>query len=174
MRWTPRAGWAERVRRLDARAIAICAALASLSAGCGEISKIGPSTCDRSPSGNPPILYTDGTVEDGVYMSTPWDGGAGEDDWLLYFPGGMRYAIEHKLGETPRFWQIYLSFDRKGTAGGTMALATGNQAEVPCIDGEHIVVFNGSCSEYWMLIVAGGGEGTAPPPSSETCYGETP
>lgn len=160
------------MRRLDVRAVAICAGLASLSVACNEISKIGPTTCNRSEAGNPPVLYTEGTVEGGVYMSTPWDGGAGEDEWLLYFPGGMRYAIEHKLGGTPRWWQIYLSFDKNGTTGGTMALAAGNQAEVPCIDDEHIIVFNDSCAEYWMLIVAGGGDEPASSPSSERCYTE--
>src|SRR5262245_8717254 len=94
---------------------------AALSPACGG-SSLTPEICDRSEGGNPPVVYTDGAVEDGIYMSSPWDGE------LLYFPGGMRYEIRHKLGQVPRFWQFYLSFDKEGTGNGVVALAAGNQA----------------------------------------------
>jgi hypothetical protein len=45
--------------------------LAALSGGC---SSIGPQPCDRSLQGNPYILYTDGKVVHGVYMTSNWDG----------------------------------------------------------------------------------------------------
>ena len=145
-----------------ARAAALVATLAALSAGCGEISKIGPSTCDRSPEGNELTPYSEGTVEDGVYMSSAWDG---DTEGLLYFPGGMRYRILHKLGEVPRWWQIYLSFDRYGTATGTLAQATGNQAEVLEVSPDYLEIANGSCVEYWLLVVAGAGDGDGEPGS---------
>ena len=146
------------VRRRDACAAALIAALAALSAGCGEISKIGPTTCDRSAETNPEAPYSEGTVENGVYMSSAWDGE------LLHFPGGMRYSIQHKLGEIPRWWQIYLSFDRYGTETGTVAQATGDQAEVLDVTDQALVIANGSCSEYWLLVVAGAGDGGGEPP----------
>jgi len=147
-----------------ARAAALLATLAALSAGCGEISKIGPETCDRSADGNKFVDYKEGTVENGVYMSSGWDGdGEKEGEGLLYFPGGMRYKIFHQLGAVPRWWQIYLSFDRYGTATGTLAQATGNQAEVLEVDAGSLEIANGSCVEYWLLVVAGAGDGDGEP-----------
>src|SRR5688572_28383764 len=99
------------MRTLAGLAIAAVAVLAVTGCGTG----IGPETCDRSIASNPPKLYTQGTVEDGLYMSTAWT----ED--LLYFPGGMHYEIEHKLGKLPRFWQFQLSFDRTWTKGNALA-----------------------------------------------------
>jgi hypothetical protein len=171
MRSTPLAGSADppgsaalegaECRLRPARACAI-GLVALLSAGCG------PSPCDRSAEANPPVIYAGGTVERGVYMSSAWDGdddadGEIEDnEGLLHFPGGMRYDIKHKLGERPRVVQIYLSFDRDGTRSGTLAQAAGNQAEIRRPDDETITVVNGSCSEYWLLVVASAGD-----PSSE-------
>jgi hypothetical protein len=125
----------------------LCAlAIPLASAGC--LADIG-TACDRSATHNPAVRYTEGTVSDGIYMSSEWGGE------LLYFPGGMRYSIEHKLGAVPMWWQAYLSFDRHGTDGGTVALAAGNQAEVPDINETALTIFNASCSEYWLLVVAG-------------------
>jgi hypothetical protein len=129
------------------------AALAALVVGCK------PITCDRAAENNKPALYSEGTLEDGIYMSSPWDGE------LLFFPGGMRYKLAHKLRRAPRVWQAYLSFDRYGTEGigggspdegtpGTLAPAAGNQAEVICVDDQSLIVVNGSCSDYWLLMVA--------------------
>ena len=139
---------------------------ASLS-GC--VSDLGPTTCDRSESGNPAVLYSEGVASDGVYMSSPWDGE------LLYFPGGMRYELEHHLGATPRFFQPYLSFSRYGTKGASgesdesessaLSPAAGNQVEVTDLNPTTMTVINGSCVEYWLLVVAeapsgaGGGSG---------------
>ena len=130
------------------------AALASMALvmgalGCDAVASIGPDICDRSEQGNPAQLYSQGTVEGGIYMSSDWDGE------LLYFPGGMRYSIEHKLGEVPRFWQFYLSFDQEGTKTGVVSLSAGNQAELRGISETHMEVVNGSCAAYWLLVVAG-------------------
>jgi hypothetical protein len=148
-----RAGCAD-VRRAGA---VIGAALALLGAtGCNEINKLGPN-CDRSPDGNPPVRYVEGTVEGSVYMSTPWDGG---DEGLLWFPGGMRYELVHGLGDEPRFVELWLSFDRFGTKSSTVALASGNQAELRTADADKLIIVNGSCIDYWLLVVAGTGDTT--------------
>lgn len=138
--------------RVVAASLALCASLSLVIAGggCGIASAIGPTTCDRSEKANPPIRYTEGTVEGGVYMSSAWDGE------LLYFPGGMRYQIEHKLGGAPRSWEFYLSFDQFGTKTGVVTPAAGNQAELRGIDDQTLTVVNGSCVEYWLLVVASG------------------
>jgi hypothetical protein len=141
---------------MRAGAAALLLALAAASTGCGVLADLGPSTCDRSTEANPLTLYTEGTVEEGVYMSSPWDGE------LLYFPGGMRYEIRHKLEALPRWWEIYLSFDRYGAKTGTLALAAGDQAEVIEVTEEALLVVNASCVEYWLLVVASTG---AQPPS---------
>ncbi|WP_437676444.1 hypothetical protein [Sorangium sp. So ce131] len=126
------------------------------------------------------MTYTGGEPVGGEYMSSAWDGdddGDGEvgpEEGLLYFPGGMRYDIRHKLGRVPRSVEIYLSFDRDGTRSGTVAHAAGNQAEVRCVDEQSIIVVNGSCSEYWLLVVASAGDdggGEEAPPADEGAPG---
>ena len=130
-----------------------------LVSGCSIINGIGPN-CDRSAENNPPVKYTEGTTENGVYMSSPWEGE------LLWFPGGMRYELEHELGEVPRFADVWLSFDRCGTKSSTVARASGNQAEMRMVDQEKLVVVNGSCSDYWLLVVAGTGTSEPGPPET--------
>lgn len=144
--------------------ILICFAGAAL--GCDQVANIGPDICDRSESGNPPVVYKGGTVENGIYMSSAWD----KD--LLYFPGGMRYSIEHKLGDVPRFWQFYLSFDHDGTSTGVVSPAAGNQAELRGINDTMLEVVNGSCAEYWLLVVAGGAEIGGPTAEEDSGAGE--
>jgi hypothetical protein len=135
-------------------------ASAALS-GCGpDDYNPGPETCDRSEERNPPVFYADGITEDGVYMTSLWDGE------LLWFPGGMHYELEHKLGAVPRFFQAYLSFSRYGTDGdrdpstdeiATLALASGTQAELVRADDETLVLRNAECVDYWLLVVASAG-----------------
>jgi hypothetical protein len=171
-------GWADPVRAIARTTapiapIALTTALGALSAGCGALSEIGPSTCDRSDEENALTLYTEGTVEAGVYMSASWD--CREDDpteekrrcELLYFPGGMRYRIEHRLGATPRWWHVFLSFDRYATDAGTLAQAAGNEAEVREVSREHLDIANGSCAEYWLLVVAGAADEAEAPVSQD-------
>ena len=150
-------------------ALALMLPLAALVGGCDFVNQIGPSSCDRSAPDSELVgdagawKYTEGEVESGVYATSEPDGE------LLFFPGGMRYRIEHQLGVAPSWWQIYLSFGRYGTqdrnddgiGDNTLAQATGNQAEVLEVSDTDIVVVNGSCSEYWLLLVAG--TGTPPP-----------
>ena len=119
--------------------------------------RIPPSTCDRGAEANPAIRYAEGTMEDGVYMSSPWDGE------LLYFPGGMRYAIEHKLGRAPRWISAYLSFERDGTKSGTLAEASGNQVVLLDVDAAAVTLANDSCVDYWLLVAAGSGDRVGAP-----------
>ncbi len=139
------------------RASVACAVLAAL-AGCGpDDYNPGPETCDRSEEHNPPVLYTQGTVVDGIYMTSDWDGE------LLSFPGGMHYELVHHLDAKPRFFQAYLSFDRHGIGGdGTLALAEGNQVELVRMNDKTMVVRNAECADYWLLVVAGAGSAPTP------------
>jgi len=126
--------------------------------GCSVVNSLGPN-CDRSLTGNEPIEYVEGAVESGVYMSSPWTGE------LLWFPAGMRYELRHDLGAMPRFVQLWLSFDHCGTKSSTVAPAAGNQAELREVTDEHLIIVNGSCSDYWLLVIAGTGDGEPDSPS---------
>jgi hypothetical protein len=132
------------------RAAALLAAFgaAAVLVGCGDMEN-GPVVCDR-PATEAPVAFHGGTVDldGGVYMTSGFDGE------LLHYPGGAYYQIFHQLGDVPTQWQVYLSFERDGVASGSIAEAAGNQAEVKAIDAESITVVNGSCSGYWMLLVA--------------------
>lgn len=141
------------MRRAAAVFFAIGAALAAGNSGCG---RGGPLTCDRTAEGNPTIRYTEGEVKDGVYMSSPWEGE------LLYFPGGMHYALEHKLGAAPRWVSSYLSFDREGTNASNLAPAAGNQVVILDVNDTTVTLANDSCADYWLLVVAGSGAAPAP------------
>jgi hypothetical protein len=143
------------MRRAEAILFVACAAIAAGSLGC---TNGAPFTCDRSIEGNPPIRYTEGTVLDGVYMSSPWEGE------LLYFPGGMHYALEHKLAKAPRWVTSYLSFDRGGTKIASLAQSTGNQVVILDVNETTVTLANDSCADYWLLVMAGSGAEPAPPP----------
>lgn len=142
-------------------------ALALVGGACSVINSIGPN-CDRSPESNDPVKYTEGQTKDGVYMSSPWGGE------LLWFPGGMRYdLVLQGWTQAPDFVDLWLSFDHCGTKTSTVARAAGNQAEVRAIrhevvNGEDraiVEVVNGSCSDYWLLVVAGSGPNGLPGPT---------
>lgn len=133
----------------------LAALTALLLTACGpDAYNPGPETCERDILHNPPVLYADGITQDGLYMTSTWDGE------LLWFPGGMHYKLQHRLGQVPRFFQPYVSFDRYGTDDtdgepGTIALATGTQAELVNADTDYLIVRNAECVDYWLLVVAG-------------------
>jgi hypothetical protein len=131
-------------------------ALGASASACDVITSVGPKSCNSNPEENPPVTYSDGTADGGIYMSSPWD----RD--LLYFPGGMVIRLEHKLGKAPRSWQAYLAFDEDGVQQGSVAQAAGNQVELVGLDDQAITVKNGSCADYWLLVTAEG-EGVAAP-----------
>lgn len=143
----------EADRRLAAALAGGIAALALL--GCADVGA-GLQACAR-PATEAPRAYTGGTVEDGVYMTSPWHGE------LLSFTGGAWYEIHHELGEVPQWFQFYLSFERDGLGSGSVAHAAGNQVEVKAIDDQTLTVLNGTCVDYWLLGVVGTG-GQSPPP----------
>ncbi|MSP26834.1 MAG: hypothetical protein EXR75_17175 [Myxococcales bacterium] len=126
------------------RAWVLVSALSAALVGCGT----PPVICER-PATEEPVSYAGGSIEDGVYMSSDWSGE------LLQFDGGAYYEFHHGLGERPRWWTFYLSFERDGLGSGTLAAAAGNQAEVRALDAETITVVNASCADYWLLAVVG-------------------
>lgn len=121
-----------------------CSCVLIASAGC---SQFGPS-CDTSDNSNPPTVYTQGTVSDGTYMSSPWTGR------LLMFQGGKRYNLHHKLGCAPRSIQMYESFNELGLSAGTVAPCAGNMCLLQRVDQTGILVKNDTCSDFFLLVVA--------------------
>lgn len=153
-----------RLARAATRALPLSLVLALAAPLAGCLTDIGPVPCDRSAKGNPPVRYTEGRVENGVYMTSDWD------EELLYFPGGMHYELEHKLGATPRWWIAYASHDRTGADEATIAIAPGDMAQVVDATPETLTIVNGTCATFWLLVVAGTGE-TAPPVGAESSDG---
>ena len=131
------------------RWLARAGACAGLTIACAQCSQLGPacSTADESS-----ILdrYVEGTVENGVFMSSAWNGG-----WLA-FPGGKRYDIEHKLGCAPREIDIWESFSEQGVSTGSIAPCAGNMCIVQLIDDKVIRIKNDTCSDFFVLVTASG------------------
>ena len=145
--------------RRAAALVAAGALLVVAGPGCDVVTSVGPQSCDISPESNPPVTYRGGTVEGGVYMSSPWD------DDLLWFPGGMQVRLEHGLDQMPRSWTAYLSFDADGTAGdGRMAPTAGNQAELVDVDDVSLTIRNSTCADYYLLVTAQVDAPVEPPP----------
>lgn len=129
------------------------------ASGCDVVTSVGPQSCDVERSENAPVTFKGGTVEDGIYMSSPWD----QD--LIYFPGGMQVRIEHGLGQVPRTWTAYLSFQKDGLRnGGSMAVAAGNQVELVEMNDVSMTFHNSTCADYYLLITAQTGATLAPEP----------
>jgi hypothetical protein len=123
-----------------------------LATPLGGCETLGSTACDTSLTTNPPITFDGGTPHDGVYLSSPWDGP------LLWFPGGMAYQLEHKLLATPRWVSIWVSFSETGSAnGGITARASANEALIRSVDSSSILVQNGGCQDFWLLVAAGTG-----------------
>ncbi|MEZ4444010.1 MAG: hypothetical protein R3B72_33360 [Polyangiaceae bacterium] len=135
-----------RIRSL-ASALVVGGALLLGASSCDSVNSLGPQICDR-PETEEPTDVTEGEVIGDTYRSADWDGD------LLYFPGGAYYRIHHNLGAIPVGVQFYLSFSRDGVADGSLAPAAGNQVEIHAIDEETITVLNGSCSEYYLMVIA--------------------
>lgn len=133
---------------------------------CSTLNEIGPEIC-RRPIDDEPICYAGGETLDGIYMTSAWDGP------LLYFPGGEFYQLRHGLGAVPQVVVPYVAFNGAGITTepgeggaseerpGSIAPATGNQAEIKRVTDEYIEVLNGSCVDYWLRVVAYGAEGGA-------------
>jgi hypothetical protein len=138
---------ATRLKRAAAFAF-LAVSAAFVASACDVFTSVGPKSCDSNPEDNRPTAYDQGTVTDGIYMSSPWTGP------LLYFPGGMKYQIKHHLGTTPQVWNAYLSFDKFGIKSDTVSQAAGNEVEATFIDADHIDVLNMTCSDFWLIVTA--------------------
>jgi hypothetical protein len=139
------------LRAMSYRLTAALMVCATLSLGCNALG-IGPSTCSR-PETDEPRPYKDGFIDGDTYMSAEWS------EELLHFPGGAYYDIFHGLGERPNAVQFYLSFNEEGVAaqggaGDSLTQAAGNQVELRFIDEEKLTVLNGTCAEYYLLVIA--------------------
>lgn len=134
------------------RLAALVAASALLLQAC---SNFGPS-CSTSDDSNPSDSFTEGTVESGVYMSSPWSGP------LLWFPGGKRYDLHHKLGCRPRNISVWVAFSEDGVAAGSMAPAAGNMTVMQQVDDQIIRIKNDTCSDYYLMVTASAPDCAAP------------
>ncbi len=131
--------------------------------GCDVVTSVGPQSCDFERADNPPTTFSGGTVEDDVYMSSPWDSD------LVFFPGGMQVRMEHHLGQAPRTWTAYVSFNRDGLRdGGSMAPAAGNQVELVGMDDVAMTFRNSTCADYYLLITAQAGSAPVPTPAGDS------
>jgi len=135
------------LRAMSYRLTAALMICATLSLGCNALG-IGPATCSR-PETDEPRPYKGGFIDGDTYMSADWS------EELLHFPGGAYYDIFHELGERPNGVQFYLSFNDDGvTDGDSLTQAAGNQVELRFIDEEKLTVLNGTCAEYYLLVIA--------------------
>ncbi|MCC6524327.1 MAG: hypothetical protein IT373_16835 [Polyangiaceae bacterium] len=138
-------------RRLRARrglvALASLAALGLGAAGCDE-SPV-PIACQRPVTAEPTDVLI-GTLDNDVYMSADWYG-----EWL-YFPGGAFFRFHHGLGAMPRWWIPYLSFGRHAlTDGSEVSIGAGDVAQVAAVDDYTITVMNGTCADFYLMMVVG-------------------
>ncbi len=89
------------IRTFLTAAFAVAAVFAS--SGCETFASQG---CDTSVAGNPAQTYAGGTVQDGVYQTSPETGD------LLWFPGGTVYdlVIPPAFAAAPRWILLNVSF----------------------------------------------------------------
>lgn len=139
-----RSGSARSLLRRVAGASAIAIVSASpiacdvLTGGCGD-----------DLFNQPPALYTEGTTENGVYISSDWD-----PELLLDFPPGQSIKLFHGLGEVPVSWAAYIATEREGD-GSAIVLSTGD-VELVEITAESLTVRNASCADLYLLVTAQG------------------
>jgi hypothetical protein len=137
--------------------------LAALCTGCpnGNPLGLGPTLCDRSIQGNPPVLYCGGQQLQGWYATNPWNSG-----WLSW-KGGQHYRLVHGLRCTPSVIIPYFAFsengvdlniDDGGAEGGVTSNGAGDPFGIVEVNDTEIVIGNDSCVEYWIRVVAGGCE----------------
>jgi hypothetical protein len=128
--------------------LVLAVAVASLSSvGCAT------STCDRAPDSLTVALGDNGsTVEGNTYRSAPFGGP------YAYFPAFRTITFEHGLAAIPYAMQLWLAF----TSDGTLAPSAGNMTELvtpqdggpPAVNAESISVYNNTCSEFYLWVVA--------------------
>jgi hypothetical protein len=140
---------ARRVRSLAHRVVAGAFALAA-SALFAFATACDPITggCGKELEDEPPVTYSAGTAEGGIYRSTSWD----SDDWID-FPPGLSVRFEHKLDGEPRAWQAYVATAREGD-GSSLVLAAGSEVELVDIDELAVTVRNATCVDFFVVMVA--------------------
>jgi hypothetical protein len=118
--------------------------VAFATTGCGCVREHGD-----------PIPYADGATVGNEYASSPIAG-----PWLP-FPGGRRYRLLHDLGRAPTEVTAYLSFDAEGR--GNFSTATGNSALFTQVTDSYVAVYNDSCADFFLRVVASVPAGEATP-----------
>lgn len=104
--------------------------------------------CGDELADQPPVTNSVGTTVDGIYQSSSWE----PNDWVD-FPPGISVRFEHGLGETPRLWHAYVATTREGD-GSNLVLASGSEAELIEIDDEAVTIKNGTCVDFFVVLVA--------------------
>jgi hypothetical protein len=111
------------------------------------------STCSRAPDSLTIALGDNGsTVEGNTYRSAPFGGPYAD------FPAFRTITFEHGLAAVPYAIQLWLAF----TSDGTLAPSAGNMTELvtpddggpPAVNAESISVYNNTCSEFYLWVVA--------------------
>jgi hypothetical protein len=108
------------------------------------------TSCSRDPDQvNVPL--SEGLRVGNTYFSAP-EGGP-----YQYFPPARTISFEHDLGSIPdvKFWLAFSAY-------GAIAPSAGNMTEIPAVeagveaplDGHRIVVFNNTCSDFYIWVVA--------------------
>lgn len=148
---------ARRVNRARARLERGRLALFGLSlalagaAGCDVVE----GSCGEELEAEGASSYVGGTTEDGIYMSSSWD----PEDLIELAPGQI-VRFEHELGTVPRSVLAYVASARQGD-GSALVLASGNEVEIVSVDDAAVTVQNGTCSDFFVLVVA---QASAPAP----------
>lgn len=120
----------------------------ALAATLPQACEVIGGSCGEDLEAEGPATYTEGTTEDGVYMSSSWD----PNDLLELAPGQV-IRFEHDLGGVPRSVQAYVAAAREGQ-GSSLVLASGNEVEIVSVDDRAVTVKNGTCSDFFLLLVA--------------------
>jgi hypothetical protein len=114
--------------------------LLALACGC--------SALDNCPDGKPDITIETGvTVEDArTYASAPLGGPRDA------FPAKTTLHFAHQLGFTPETVKSFVSF----VPEGPWSENAGNQGEWRCVDDEELVLHNGTCEDFHVVVTAYG------------------
>jgi hypothetical protein len=117
------------------------------------------SACDCDHEQGSPVLFNGGTTQDGLYQTSDWQG-----PWL-HFPGGRRYVLQHGLGRSPTQITPYLAFHEypldggdAEDAGSSLSPGSGDTSLIERVDSQQIVIRNGTCSEFFLRVVARAGD----------------
>jgi hypothetical protein len=131
------------------RTITIAAAALALSSqACTNV-----SSCSRDADSSTVALGDDGsTVEGNTYRSASYGGP------YAYFPPFRTITFEHGLAAVPYAMQFWLAFTKTGTlapsAGNMTELVEVTDGGVPAVNADNIRVYNNTCSDFYLWVVA--------------------